>query len=161
VQEALTNVRKHSGARRVFVTLRRQAARRYWLVIEDNGRGLAPVSPGAGRTIASSHASGGPSRYPDVARQVRRPPTVIKECADSLEGELVVSSAPGRGLRLEISFPVHSASAVSFDPPVRTLIRKKMAKASSRTLSDLAQAGDIKAFHSQAAGLSARKSRVR
>jgi signal transduction histidine kinase len=78
VQEALSNVRKHSGARNVLVTI--QEARGLWrLVIEDDGRGL------------DSNAA-------------MPAPVVIRECVRSLGGELQVLPAPGGGLRLDITF---------------------------------------------------------
>jgi signal transduction histidine kinase len=78
VQEALSNVRKHSGAGQVCVRLS-EADGRWSLVVEDDGKGLTA-----------------PLRYPS--------PAVIKECVRSLRGELALQSAAGGGLRLEIRF---------------------------------------------------------
>ena len=78
VQEALSNVRKHSGAGRVCVRLS-EADSRWSLVVEDDGKGLST-----------------PLRYPS--------PVVIKECVRSLRGELNLQTAAGGGLRLEIRF---------------------------------------------------------
>jgi signal transduction histidine kinase len=89
VQEALSNVRKHSGARHVWVRLS-HATDRWSLIIEDDGRGLglegAAESPGQDGTLLT---------WP--------PPMVIKECVRSLGGELKLHSGAG-GLRLEITF---------------------------------------------------------
>jgi signal transduction histidine kinase len=78
VQEALSNVRKHSGAHSASVTLTENSG--HWsLIIEDDGKGL-----------------GDSPRYPS--------PAVIKECIRSLRGELQLRPAAGGGLRLEIAF---------------------------------------------------------
>jgi signal transduction histidine kinase len=88
VQEALVNVRKHSGARNVVVKFDAQEGR-WRLIIDDDGRGFDFL----GRL---SHAE------LDAAR---KGPLIIKERVRSIGGELVVESAPGRGARLEISIP--------------------------------------------------------
>jgi signal transduction histidine kinase len=78
VQEALSNARKHSGARHVLVSI--DEADGLWrLAIEDDGRGL---------DSSADH----------------RPPLVIRECVRALDGELRLLTAPGGGLRLEITF---------------------------------------------------------
>ncbi|HUU15328.1 MAG TPA: histidine kinase [Terriglobia bacterium] len=88
VQEALVNVRKHSGARNVLVKF--DAQNGLWkLVIDDDGRGFDFI----GRMNLAEL---------DVAR---KGPLVIKERVRSIGGDLVVESAPGRGARLEISIP--------------------------------------------------------
>jgi signal transduction histidine kinase len=88
VQEALANVRKHSNARAVFV--RFDSRDGLWrLVIYDDGRGF----DFSGRL---THAE------LDAARQG---PLVIKERVRSIGGELSVESGPGKGARLEITFP--------------------------------------------------------
>jgi signal transduction histidine kinase len=89
VQEALVNVRKHSGAGNVFVRLT-VADGVCRLAIDDDGRGF----PFAGRLTPADK---------DHARQG---PSVINERVRLLGGELTVESDPGRGARLEISFPV-------------------------------------------------------
>src|SRR5260221_10678381 len=78
VQEGLSSVRKHSGARHVSVRIT-EANARWRLTIEDDGRGLD-------------------------AAATKLSPMVIKECVRSLGGELKLQSAPGSGLRLEIVF---------------------------------------------------------
>lgn len=88
VQEGLVNVRKHSGAHSVRVTLR--AADGSWqLVINDDGKGF----PFEGRQTLSE------------LDQCRRGPVVIKERVRALGGNLVVESSPGRGSTLEITVP--------------------------------------------------------
>ncbi|HMH00176.1 MAG TPA: histidine kinase, partial [Terriglobales bacterium] len=88
VQEALVNVRKHSGARQVLVRFSSSDAR--WnLVIEDNGRGF----PFSGRLSQAELEALG------------KGPLVIKERIRLIDGELTIESNPGRGSRLEIGIP--------------------------------------------------------
>jgi signal transduction histidine kinase len=86
VQEALVNVRRHSGARHVVVSF--TCARGEWrLSIEDDGRGFKAAR---GRTSATS------------TRTVR-PPSVIHERARSIGGTVRVVAPGRRGARLEIA----------------------------------------------------------
>jgi signal transduction histidine kinase len=87
-QEALVNVRKHSGAR--HVVLRFEPVGDCWrLTVDDDGRGFEF----AGRYSL------------DELDAARRGPVVIKERVRGLGGTLVVDSAPGRGTRLEVDVP--------------------------------------------------------
>jgi signal transduction histidine kinase len=88
VQEALRNVRRHSGARNVVVRLSREEAR-WRLVVDDDGKGF----PFEGRLSHEELDAG------------RRGPHVIKERVRTLGGELVIETAPGGGARLEIHVP--------------------------------------------------------
>ena len=87
VQEALFNVRKHSGARHVLVRfLADQGLSK--LIIEDDGRGFEF----SGRlSLAELDAIG-------------EGPRVIKERVRSVGAELAIESVPGRSARLEIVF---------------------------------------------------------
>jgi signal transduction histidine kinase len=86
VQEALVNVRKHSGARNVL--LRFTSENGNWnLVIDDDGCGF----PFSGRLSQAELDS------------TRKGPMVIKERVRSIGGELTVEAIPGRGARLEIT----------------------------------------------------------
>lgn len=88
VQEALVNVRKHSGAQNVVVRFTAHNGR-WKLVVDDNGRGF----PFAGRfDLAQLDAE-------------RKGPLVIKERVRILGAEFAVESTPGRGARLEITLP--------------------------------------------------------
>jgi signal transduction histidine kinase len=89
LQEALVNVRKHSGAHKVFV--RCVPVEGYLKVtIDDDGRGF----DFSGRlSFAELEATG-------------KGPVVIKERLRSIGGALALESAPGRGARLEILLPV-------------------------------------------------------
>ena len=88
VQEALVNIRKHSHARNVLV--RFEATDTKWLLmIDDDGRGF--------------DFNG---RLDQAELETRRlGPLVIRERVRNIGGELVVESGPGKGARLEITFP--------------------------------------------------------
>jgi signal transduction histidine kinase len=88
VQEALTNVRKHSGATNVIVRLA-EHGKKWVLVISDDGHGFDFV----GRYTLSDL---------DAAR---KGPVVLKERVRSINGDLTIESVPERGVRLEIIFP--------------------------------------------------------
>lgn len=92
-QEALVNVRKHSGAGQVTVHLF-QKDDKWELTVEDNGAGF----PFSGR-IAQAHldSSG-------------RAPAVIRERVRLIQGELTIESNPGRGARIEVSVPQTQAA---------------------------------------------------
>lgn len=88
VQEALVNVRKHSGARNVLVRFDAQDG--YWkVVVDDDGRGF----DFSGRL---THAE---------LEAERKGPAIIMERVRSIGGELAIESTPGRGARLEIRVP--------------------------------------------------------
>lgn len=90
LEEALSNVRKHSGARKVDVRLiSRDSA---WdVVIQDDGRGLDFT----GRlSLAQLEAT-------------RKGPRVIRERVHAVNGELALESWPDRGTRLEIRFAMN------------------------------------------------------
>lgn len=85
VEEALSNVRKHSGARRVDVHI--CSHNEAWeVVIQDDGRGFDFT----GRlSLAQLEAA-------------RKGPRVIRERVHAVNGELALESWPDRGARLEI-----------------------------------------------------------
>ena len=88
VQEALTNVRKHSGAQAVTVTIN-ETDRIGRLVIEDNGRGFAF----SGRlTLDQLEAT-------DIG------PSLIKERVRAMGGNLTIASRPGAGADIEVEWP--------------------------------------------------------
>jgi signal transduction histidine kinase len=88
VQEALVNIRKHSGARNVLVRFAAQD-NKWVLVIDDDGQGFEFEGK---MSLSDLDAS-------------RRGPGVIKERVRTLGGELVVESQPGRGSHLEVTLP--------------------------------------------------------
>ena len=88
VQEALHNCEKHSGARKVRVTVRQLPA---CLVteIEDDGRGFqTDAQRGAGLGLLG-----------------------IRERAANAGGSLVIDSAPGRGARIAVRIPLEAVEA--------------------------------------------------
>jgi len=88
VQEALTNVRKHSGAQSVTITLT-QGARTGRLVIEDDGRGFGFE----GRLTL------------DQLEATDLGPAAIKKRVRAMRGSLTIESRPGAGTDLEVEFP--------------------------------------------------------
>ena len=77
LQEALVNIRKHSGARNVSVRFSHRASR-WVLVVDDDGCGFDTALKG---------------------------PDVIKERVGGLGGQLTIDSTPLRGARLEVTLP--------------------------------------------------------
>jgi signal transduction histidine kinase len=89
LQEALVNVRKHSGAHKVFVRCAPMDGQ-LKITIDDDGRGF----DFSGRlSFAELEATG-------------KGPLVIKERLRSIGGEFALESVPGRGTRLEILLPM-------------------------------------------------------
>jgi signal transduction histidine kinase len=87
VDEALSNVLRHSGADRVELGLRREAER-VCLAISDNGRG-APAEPASGMGLRN-----------------------MRERAQALPGgRFEFDTAPGRGTRVAVSFLVAETPA--------------------------------------------------
>jgi signal transduction histidine kinase len=88
VQEGLVNVRKHSGAKSVYIRFGSQNG--LWkLVIDDDGRGF----PFSGRLTLKE------------LDDLHRGPSVIKERVRAIGGDMVIESSPGHGSRLEITVP--------------------------------------------------------
>jgi len=87
-QEALVNVRKHSGAGQVLVRLAANDAG-CQLVVEDDGRGF----DFEGRLTATE------------LDDRRAGPAVIKERARLVDAECAVESTPGAGARVEVTVP--------------------------------------------------------
>ncbi len=88
VQEALVNVRKHSGAKQVLVQLL-ETHGKWELIIEDDGTGF----PFSGRVSQSELDSTG------------RAPAIIRERVRLIQGELTIESKPGQGSRIEVWVP--------------------------------------------------------
>ncbi len=103
-QEALTNVARHARAKRVEISLIRDAAG-VRLVVADDGRGLAPAGKtGKGRGSSSLGLLG------------------IRERAAALGGAAGVTSAAGRGTTVTVSLPL----------PVRRAAARRPRRAASR-----------------------------
>jgi signal transduction histidine kinase len=88
VQEALVNVRKHSGAQNVIVRLGREP-KAWKLEVDDDGRGFDFEGRLSQEELDDS----------------RKGPVIIKERVRAIGGQLTVESSRGRGARLEISLP--------------------------------------------------------
>ena len=98
VQEALANVRKHSGAHKVLVRFGRENGH-YKLCVEDDGRGFGFTGRLSSPALdASSNC-----------------PLVIMERVGAIGGELMIESVQGSGARLEILLPLTTNDRVSSD----------------------------------------------
>lgn len=86
VQEACTNVRKHAEADHISICLE-EKSNHYWLVIQDNGRGMAESEV---------------DLTPEIAHFGLR---TMEERAHSIGATLKIHSTPGQGTRLVVKFP--------------------------------------------------------
>jgi len=98
VQEALANVRKHSGARKVVVSFTQENGH-YKLSVEDDGRGFGFTGPVSSAEIAASSNR----------------PLVVTERVRAIGGELVIESSRGSGAKLEILVPLTANGRVPSD----------------------------------------------
>lgn len=88
-QEALTNIRKHSGARRAYLTLNFTPDIVELKVIDD-GRGFTPAeAPGLGHYGLAS----------------------MRERAQEMGAELTITSSPGQGTQVRVKLPRKGRSA--------------------------------------------------
>ena len=83
LQEALTNIRKHSGARNVRILLNNQDEL-YTVLIEDDGLGMAE-----GVEAATGEHAG---------------LAIMRERTERLQGQIVIESEPGEGTRIVLMF---------------------------------------------------------
>lgn len=83
IQEALTNIRKHSSAHNVRIMLNNEDDL-YTVLIEDDGLGMA----GPGEIIPGEHAG----------------LAIMRERAERLPGQIVIESEPGEGTRIVLIF---------------------------------------------------------
>lgn len=86
IQEALSNVRKHSGARKARVELR-QANGRIQVAIEDDGAGFDPLASRPGSSPRFGLA-------------------IMRERAASIGGTIGFHAAPGGGTRVHVEVPL-------------------------------------------------------
>ena len=98
VQEALANVRKHSGAGKVLVSFARGPGH-YKLCVEDDGCGFGFAGPMSPEEIEASPKC----------------PLVVTERVRAIGGELMIESSRGSGARLEILVPLTAHGRVSGD----------------------------------------------
>ena len=83
IQEALTNIRKHSGAHNVRILLNNEGDL-YTVLIEDDGLGMA----GPDEPLAAEHAG----------------LAIMRERTQRLPGQIVIESEPGEGTRIVLIF---------------------------------------------------------
>ena len=83
IQEALTNIRKHSGAHNVRIMLNNEDDL-YTVLVEDDGLGMADVAEG----ISGEHAG----------------LAIMRERTERLPGQIVIESEPGEGTRIVLIF---------------------------------------------------------
>lgn len=84
LQEAVTNIVRHSQATSIDVILE-QRRNRLILLVEDNGIGFEPLAPRAGEHLGMFG---------------------MRERAEMLDGHLIVESTPGRGTTLIVDIPL-------------------------------------------------------
>jgi two-component system nitrate/nitrite sensor histidine kinase NarX len=83
IQEALANIRKHSGARNVRILLNNQDEL-YTVLIEDDGTGMDETAAAA----TGEHAG----------------LAIMRERTERLQGQIVIESEPGEGTRIVLMF---------------------------------------------------------
>ena len=93
VQEALTNVARHSGALSCTVSLKRVEGE-VELVVEDSGRGMASAADGA-----------------DARRGLGL--MGMRERAQALSGRFTIANRPEGGTRIVVALPVRAGARVS------------------------------------------------
>jgi len=94
IQEALTNIRRHSGARNVRIMLASEADL-YTVLIEDDGLGMVEIPAGM------------PGEHAGLA--------IMRQRTARLPGQIVIESEPGEGTRIVLIFnaPAIGAPAVA------------------------------------------------
>ncbi len=105
VQEAITNVRRHSGARHIAVTIERRRGSLHGLVADD-GRGFVPAEP-----------------FERANRHLHIGMETMIERVRVVGGELEVESHPGRGTRISFDVPLRRR----LDAPTPVTRRKRAA----------------------------------
>jgi two-component system nitrate/nitrite sensor histidine kinase NarX len=92
IQEALTNIRKHSGARNVRILLNNEDDL-YTVLIEDDGLGMA------------GDAVGLPGEHAGLA--------IMRERTERLQGQIVIESESGEGTRIVLMFTAPPPAAAA------------------------------------------------
>lgn len=88
VQEALTNIYKHSGTKKARIIIKRMKTN-ISLTISDDGRGFKTMSNSIGKT--------GENKIGLLS---------MKERVETVGGKLMIDSAPGRGCQIKVRIPV-------------------------------------------------------
>jgi nitrate/nitrite-specific signal transduction histidine kinase len=83
IQEALTNVRKHSGAKQAWIRFR-QENNHIQITIEDNGKGFDPLHLNSAQHFGLA---------------------IMRERAESVGGEFQIASQPGLGTKIMLQVP--------------------------------------------------------
>ena len=96
VQEALANVRRHSRADRVTVSLA-QEGNLLVAVVEDDGVGFDPEAP-PGEVADAEDVTGGGEHHFGLE--------VMRERAEAVGGRVEIRSSPGQGTRVEARVPL-------------------------------------------------------
>jgi signal transduction histidine kinase len=86
-QEALMNIARHAHAGQVRVSLWQEGPM-ICMVVQDNGSGIAS--------------------WQEANRPGSHGLTIMRERAEAFGGSLKVSSAPGKGTRVEVKIPIES-----------------------------------------------------
>lgn len=86
IQEALTNARRHSGAKRIGVNLRLEGEE-VWAEVSDDGRGFEPGASKGGVGLST-----------------------MRERTEALGGHLEVWSRPGEGTRVMVRVPLEDGT---------------------------------------------------
>lgn len=97
IQEALANVRKHSGATNARVSFCQRAGQ-VEVVVEDDGKGFDTLEPGR-------------SEFPRFGL------AMMRERAETVRGRLEIHSAPGDGTRVLVSLPADMMISVDAGGP--------------------------------------------
>ena len=92
VQEALSNIRKHSKAKNVRIMIR-EKNKKWTVIIEDDGIGMSD-------TLATENG-----RIKDKSKPGEHIGlSIIKERAQHINGDLTIESEPDEGTRIELNF---------------------------------------------------------
>ena len=124
IGEALTNARRHSGARNVRVAIW-TSEERLWAEVEDDGRGFDPAKPSTAATGGGTGIRG------------------MRERARVLGGDLEIESAPGGGarVRFEVALKEDSEESGEEAEAVRVLLVEDHASFREALASALARRG--------------------
>ena len=110
VKEALNNIVKHAQATEVWLRLRIET-HSFTLVVEDNGRGL-PAAGADGNAVKTEDGNGHPqSSVPDSRLNSGAGLSNLEKRLATIGGKCVITSAPGCGTRVEMTFAVSGAAS--------------------------------------------------
>jgi len=90
IQEALTNIVKHSNASKVEIEMKKKSDR-LWVAIKDNGQGFSRAQKETAREISLGLGL-----------------STMKERARLLDGEFDIISQPGAGTVITLNIPINT-----------------------------------------------------